>query len=53
MTEVKQPEALRLAGQLRALSFGGTCILAADELRRQRRDRRAPIPDFDEPEPRH
>lgn len=35
MTEAKQPEALRLADQLRALSFGGTCILAAAELRRQ------------------
>lgn len=34
MTETT-PEALRLADQLRALSFGGTCILAADELRRQ------------------
>ena len=35
MTDTKQPEALRLADQLRALSFGGTCILAAAELRRQ------------------
>ena len=35
MTDNTQPEALRLADQLRALSFGGTCILAADELRRQ------------------
>ena len=35
MTDSTQPEALRLADQLRALSFGGTCILAADELRRQ------------------
>lgn len=35
MTDNTQPEALRLADQLRALSFGGTCILAAAELRRQ------------------
>jgi hypothetical protein len=30
----KQPEALRLASELLALGYGGTCSLAAAELRR-------------------
>lgn len=33
-TTAELPETLRLADELRALSFGGTCILAATELRR-------------------
>lgn len=34
MDDLMQPEALRLASELFALGYGGTCSLAAAELRR-------------------